>query len=175
MLPLAGTSSEVRSQERNRNRSKPNLKKLKKFAREGTTDNDRVNPCVSLAHAAGYSGTGEQSSVPSSSHESNSIPHMLPHTTSNPQSHTSSKSIVCGNGKSGCGSKKTYTPLEQQFLAIKAKHPDTILLVECGYRYRFFGEDAEVAAKELKIGCFPDHNFLSSSIPVHRLYVHVRR
>lgn len=40
--------------------------------------------------------------------------------------------------------KSTYTPLELQFLEVKAKYPDVILFVECGYRYRFFGEDAEV-------------------------------
>ena len=40
--------------------------------------------------------------------------------------------------------KSTYTPLELQFLEIKSKYPDVILLVECGYRYRFFGEDSEV-------------------------------
>ena len=40
--------------------------------------------------------------------------------------------------------KSKYTPLEQQFMAIKEEHPDAVLLVECGYKYRFFGDDAEV-------------------------------
>ena len=40
--------------------------------------------------------------------------------------------------------RSAYTPLELQFLEVKAKYPDVILFVECGYRYRFFGEDAEV-------------------------------
>ncbi|KAL5477925.1 hypothetical protein EMCRGX_G024782 [Ephydatia muelleri] len=84
----------------------------------------------------------------------------------------------------GCCSSQTgralqvaasYTPLEQQVMAIKARCPDTVLLVECGYRYRFFGKDAEIAAKELNIICYPDHNFFCASIPIHRLYVHVRR
>ena len=65
--------------------------------------------------------------------------------------------------------------MEQQYLAIKAKHPDAVLFMECGYKYRFFGEDAEIASKVLNIGCFPDHNFKSGSIPVHRLNVHIRR
>lgn len=73
------------------------------------------------------------------------------------------------------GAGKQYTPLEQQFLAIKAKYPDAVLFVECGYKYRFFGEDAEIASKVLNIGCFPDHNFKTGSIPVHRLNVHIRR
>ena len=70
---------------------------------------------------------------------------------------------------------KAYTPLEQQFIAIKAEYPDAMLFVECGYKYRFFGEDAEIASKVLNIGCFPDHNFMVASIPVHRLNVHLRR
>lgn len=36
------------------------------------------------------------------------------------------------------------TPLERQVADLKRKHPDVVLFVECGYRYRFFGEDAEV-------------------------------
>lgn len=40
--------------------------------------------------------------------------------------------------------KTKYTPLEQQYVDIKNKYPDALLLVECGYKYRFFGEDAEV-------------------------------
>jgi len=72
-------------------------------------------------------------------------------------------------------SSKQYTPLEQQFIAIKVQYPDALLFVECGYKYRFFGEDAEIASKVLNIGCFPDHNFVVASIPVHRLNVHLRR
>ena len=29
-------------------------------------------------------------------------------------------------------------------MEIKEKYPDAVLFVECGYKYRFFGEDAEV-------------------------------
>ncbi|XP_022622640.1 DNA mismatch repair protein Msh3 [Seriola dumerili] len=72
-------------------------------------------------------------------------------------------------------SKSTYTPLEQQVIQLKEKHEDALLAVECGYKYRFFGEDAEIAAKELNIFCHLDHNFMTCSIPTHRLFVHVRR
>ncbi|XP_066511228.1 DNA mismatch repair protein Msh3 isoform X2 [Hoplias malabaricus] len=71
--------------------------------------------------------------------------------------------------------KSIYTPLELQFMEIKEQHKDTLLCVECGYKYRFFGEDAEIAAKELNIFCHLDHNFMTASIPTHRLFVHVRR
>jgi DNA mismatch repair protein MSH3 len=36
------------------------------------------------------------------------------------------------------------TPLERQYVEIKKKHPDTILMIEVGYKFRFFGEDAKV-------------------------------
>ena len=84
------------------------------------------------------------------------------------------------------GSK--LTPMEKQYLDIKRKHLDTILVVEVGYKFKFFGEDARAAAKELGIVCIPgkmrydEHpseahldRFASASIPVHRLHVHVKR
>ncbi|KAK0630054.1 muts domain V-domain-containing protein [Bombardia bombarda] len=80
------------------------------------------------------------------------------------------------------------TPMEVQFLDIKRKHMDTILIVEVGYKFKFFGEDARIAAKELSIMCIPgkfrydEHpseahldRFASASIPVHRLPVHAKR
>ncbi|MCJ1389711.1 Mismatch repair protein msh3 [Xylographa bjoerkii] len=92
--------------------------------------------------------------------------------------------------KKGSTSKKTgkLTPMEKQVLEIKTKNLDTLLLIEVGYKYRFFGEDARIAAKELGIVCIPgkfrydEHaseahldRFASASIPVHRLHVHVKR
>lgn len=56
--------------------------------------------------------------------------------------------------KKGAKSGK-LTPMEIQFLDIKRKHLDTILIVEVGYKFRFFGEDARIAAKELGIVCIP--------------------
>ncbi|KAI0854326.1 muts domain V-domain-containing protein [Daldinia vernicosa] len=80
------------------------------------------------------------------------------------------------------------TPMEIQFLDIKRNHMDTILIVEVGYKFKFFGEDARTAAKELSIVCIPgkfrydEHpseahldRFASASIPVHRLPVHAKR
>ncbi|KAF4355021.1 hypothetical protein F8388_026522 [Cannabis sativa] len=54
-----------------------------------------------------------------------------------------------------------YTPLEQQVVDLKKKHPDVLLMVEVGYKYRFFGEDAEMAARDLGIYAHMDHNFLN--------------
>ncbi|KAI7976309.1 hypothetical protein EIK77_010782 [Talaromyces pinophilus] len=91
----------------------------------------------------------------------------------------------------GRQTKKTgskLTPMEKQVIDIKRKHMDTLLVVEVGYKFRFFGEDARTAAKELSIVCIPgkmrfdEHpseahldRFASASIPVHRLHVHVKR
>ncbi len=94
-------------------------------------------------------------------------------------------------GKSGVSTRKgasKLTPMEKQYLDIKRKHLDAILIVEVGYKFKFFGEDARVAAKELSIVCIPgkyrfdEHpseahldRFASASVPVHRLHVHVKR
>ncbi|XP_031261305.1 DNA mismatch repair protein MSH3 [Pistacia vera] len=72
-------------------------------------------------------------------------------------------------------SSKKYTPLEQQVVDLKNKYPDVLLMIEVGYKYRFFGEDAEIAAKVLGIYAHEDHNFMTASIPTFRLNVHVRR
>lgn len=94
------------------------------------------------------------------------------------------------NGKKTATRKKSakLTPLETQYLAIKHQNLDTLLVVEVGYKYRFFGEDARIAAKELQIVCIPGkfrydehiseahlNRFASASFPTHRLHVHVRR
>ncbi|XP_068645425.1 DNA mismatch repair protein MSH3 isoform X2 [Aristolochia californica] len=68
-----------------------------------------------------------------------------------------------------------YTPLEQQVVELKSKYPDVLLMIEVGYKYRFFGEDAEIAARVLGIFAHVDHSFLTASIPTFRLDFHVRR
>lgn len=48
--------------------------------------------------------------------------------------------------------KKDLTPLEQQVVDLQEKyHPDCVLVIECGYKYRFFGRDAEIANNVLGI------------------------
>ncbi|XP_076948230.1 DNA mismatch repair protein MSH3-like [Bidens hawaiensis] len=68
-----------------------------------------------------------------------------------------------------------YTPLEQQVVELKSKYKDILLMIEVGYKFRFFGQDAENAARVLGIYAHMDHNFLTASIPTVRLNVHVRR
>ncbi|ORY24383.1 muts domain V-domain-containing protein [Naematelia encephala] len=90
-----------------------------------------------------------------------------------------------GRGKVGGRAKKkeeekgpsglTYTPLEKQFMEIKAKNPDVLLMMEVGYKYKFHGEDAKAASRELGIAAFPSRNFYTASIPTHRLHIHVKK
>lgn len=69
--------------------------------------------------------------------------------------------------------KAKYTPLEQQYVDIKKKHPDKLLLVECGYKFQFFGEDALAASKACRIYCGVKGNFNTASVPVVALARHV--
>lgn len=59
-----------------------------------------------------------------------------------------------GKGAAKKGGSK-LTPMEKQVIEIKRKHMDTVLVIEVGYKFRFFGEDARIAAKELGIVCIP--------------------
>lgn len=91
-------------------------------------------------------------------------------------------------GKAAAKGGKKLTPMERQVVDIKRKHPDTVLVVEVGYKFRFFGDDARIASQVLSIMCIPgkmrfdEHpseahldRFASASIPIHRLHVHVKR
>lgn len=73
------------------------------------------------------------------------------------------------------GQVQKMTPLELQVSTLQAQHPDCILAIECGYKYRFFGRDAEVASEVLGIFSYPDRNFLTAGIPTATIDRHVRR
>ena len=47
--------------------------------------------------------------------------------------------------------EKKYTPMIQQYLAIKEKHPDTLILFRLGDFYELFFHDAEIASRELQL------------------------
>lgn len=72
---------------------------------------------------------------------------------------SSTASASHGKGKGAAAGRLKLTPMEQQVVDLKAKHPGVLLLVECGYRYRFFGEDALAAAK-VSIICFVARTYL---------------
>ncbi|KAH9063827.1 DNA mismatch repair protein MSH3 [Lactarius deliciosus] len=59
-------------------------------------------------------------------------------------------------------SGEPYTALELQVLQLKVKHEGVLLMIEVGYKYKFFGDDAKIAGKELGIVAYPDRNFVRS-------------
>lgn len=76
-----------------------------------------------------------------------------------------------GKGKA----KDSYTPMEKQWLDIKAQHPDVLLIMEVGYKFKFFGDDAVIASKHLNIAHYMDKHFLSAMVPLPRLHIHIKR
>ncbi|KAK0228364.1 muts domain V-domain-containing protein [Armillaria fumosa] len=83
----------------------------------------------------------------------------------------SAPKVVEENGP--CG--QPYTPLEKQVLQLKKENAGTVLMIEVGYKYRFFGDDAKIASKELGMVSFNDRNFLVASIPSHRRDIHLKK
>ncbi len=47
--------------------------------------------------------------------------------------------------------EKKYTPMMQQYLSIKAKYQDTLILFRLGDFYELFFEDAKIASRELQL------------------------
>jgi hypothetical protein len=60
---------------------------------------------------------------------------------------------------------------------LRDKYPGIVLAIECGYKFQFFDQDALIAHDVLKIGVFTKThgNLASASVPVQRIYFHVRR
>ncbi|KAK9450703.1 muts domain V-domain-containing protein [Limtongia smithiae] len=102
------------------------------------------------------------------------------------------KSTTAKRGSSRSASATTgkkLTPLEQQYIRIKAENLDTVLAVKVGYKYHFYGEDARIASSVLHIYLVPGwrtieeatsgnktySRFASSSVPEHRIFVHIER
>lgn len=56
-----------------------------------------------------------------------------------------------GKGKATGEEGVLYTPLEKQIMALKEEHPGVLLIIEVGYKLKFYGEDARIASRELNI------------------------
>lgn len=93
-----------------------------------------------------------------------------------------------GRKPGGARANGELTPGEMQYLDIKRKHMDKVIVYQVGYKYMFYGEDARVASKELGLVCIPGKfrydrhpseahygKFASASFPLARLHVHVKR
>ncbi len=62
--------------------------------------------------------------------------------------------------------KPTETPMMKQFFAVKAEHPEALLLFRCGDFYETYGDDALTASKILGIVLTKRSNAAPDSIPM---------
>ena len=67
------------------------------------------------------------------------------------------------------------TPLDRQIAKLKADNPGTVLAIEVGYKFMFFGGDAEIAASVLRIFSYNERGSLRASVPAPGLARAVRR
>ncbi|UZJ51531.1 hypothetical protein CBS101457_000851 [Exobasidium rhododendri] len=68
-----------------------------------------------------------------------------------------------------------YTPLEKQYLELRKDYPDVLLCTEVGYKFKFYGDDARVASRELNIACFLERHLWTAMVPLHRLQLHIKK
>ena len=62
--------------------------------------------------------------------------------------------------------KPTETPMMKQFFAVKAEHPEALLLFRCGDFYETYGDDALTASKVLGIVLTKRSNAAPDAIPM---------
>lgn len=67
---------------------------------------------------------------------------------------------------------KPQTSLLQQYFRIKAEHPDVLLAMQVGDFYEFYGEDAEIAARELEIVLTGREDGSNGRIPMAGVPIH---
>ena len=76
--------------------------------------------------------------------------------------------------------KPTETPMMKQFFAMKAQHPEAVLLFRCGDFYETYGEDALIASKVLGIVLTKRSSATPGAIPMagfphHSLEIYLPR
>ncbi|XP_072777820.1 DNA mismatch repair protein Msh3 isoform X2 [Taeniopygia guttata] len=187
-ITLEEICNPLKTQDKNSQKCEKSRISLETLGRLREFCSDSNQQCTSLQE----DGSREKEKCPSITGRSSELKNPLPSWDSSPkaaqkeelQCNLSQFSVSLKSYENSQNSSETnlnrrtksiYTPLELQFIEMKKKYKDAVLCVECGYKYRFFGQDAEIAAKELNIYCHLDHNFMTASIPSHRLFVHVRR
>lgn len=75
----------------------------------------------------------------------------------------------------------TLTPLEKQIIELKEENPGKLLLIQVGYKYKLFGEDARIGAKILNIMFIPGgddekgEQFSYCSFPDFKLHINLKR
>ncbi|RLV90652.1 DNA mismatch repair protein MSH3 [Spathaspora sp. JA1] len=71
----------------------------------------------------------------------------------------------------------TYTPLEKQIIDLTDEHPDKILLIQVGYKYKVYGPHAEIVSRILNIMYITKDNprFSYCSFPDLKLHINIQR
>ncbi|MCQ2155489.1 MAG: DNA mismatch repair protein MutS [Bacteroidales bacterium] len=64
------------------------------------------------------------------------------------------------------GKDSTMTPMMQQYFAMKALHPEALLLFRCGDFYETYGDDAQTASKVLGIALTKRSSVMKEQIPM---------
>lgn len=146
-------------------------KPIEKPEKTEITSPKAVTPDVSSKRLSQFEHNSEEVKRPKI-HPSKPTP-AKPAKPTKPQEQASSKASL-----------KKLTPLEKQFILLKSDHPDKILAIQVGYKYKFFGQDAVEAAGLLDITLLPGNialderihdRFAYCSVPDNRLHVHLQR
>ena len=66
--------------------------------------------------------------------------------------------------------KVKLTPFQQQIADLKLKYPDTILVFEVGYQYKFFGIDAQTISREFSLTMIPGRLYADDGHPEDEAY-----
>ena len=72
------------------------------------------------------------------------------------------------------------TPSRQQYLDIKAQHPDAIVMFRLGDFYETFDNDAEIVSRELDLtltgrGTAPDNRVPMAGVPYHAAETYIAK
>lgn len=67
---------------------------------------------------------------------------------------------------------QAQTPILQQYFRLKAENPDVLLAMQVGDFYEFYGEDAEIAARELEIVLTGREDGTNGRIPMAGVPIH---
>jgi DNA mismatch repair protein MutS len=70
------------------------------------------------------------------------------------------------------GQFRPQTPMLQQYFRLKAEYPDVLLAMQVGDFYEFYGEDAEIAARELEIVLTGREDGSNGRIPMAGVPIH---
>jgi DNA mismatch repair protein MutS len=70
------------------------------------------------------------------------------------------------------GQFRPQTPMLQQYFRLKAEYPDVLLAMQVGDFYEFYGEDAEIAARELEIVLTGREDGSNGRVPMAGVPIH---